>query len=268
MPITQIRQAYYKEQECKVILCNTPIFGPVIKRWIVIFVWKSGYTITAEAKNKNGILIPILIPKLISNIDDWRIVKFIIVSSLSPTDVYNFATFDIEINGKLYDPPYHKEKKWAIKLFSKIAWKHEESINNSPGNCELYLYRRKICGKLAYHWVISFMWDNGYEATYEANNVGDILVPRWRRGGPEYSRQGEEEKPFSWTCQHVYRNLFCSPSDVNNMAYNIGINWKKYWLSHKNCQTWAKKLAQMFGINLPINDAIANHRKCHKFVAC
>jgi len=155
-----------------------------------------------------------------------------------------------------------RDKRYSL-VVSVFTWKPEPN-NNSPGYCKLYLFRRQLYGPLLCHWALYFQWNNGYEATYEADEEKGLLVPRWKVGPLESGQPGGS--PYVWFSKHRYDNVHCSPREVNDSAFNIPFNWKDYFLPTQNCQKWAKRLALTFKVILPDNDLTANQSKEHFYI--
>ncbi|CAL4068268.1 unnamed protein product [Meganyctiphanes norvegica] len=95
------------------------------------------------------------------------------------------------------------------------------------------------------HWAIVFEWDDR-TATYEANDDGGYLLPKWYDGPPKASFKEWEGKVIQQLGEHML-----SPKKVNQAAKNNRLNCLSYMLGHVNCQEWVVILTDELGISLP-----------------
>ncbi|CAL4071403.1 unnamed protein product [Meganyctiphanes norvegica] len=111
--------------------------------------------------------------------------------------------------------------------------------------CKIYLYRREISHGLgvAWHWALNFVWEDGYEETYEAEKEDKTLRLVWR--------EGEPEKCYDWKIWKGYRANSCSPREVKYQAERLCCVDRDYDFLLSNCQDFAKSLAKKFGVKLP-----------------
>lgn len=110
--------------------------------------------------------------------------------------------------------------------------------------CTVRWYKRRIFG-FSNHWVLTFDWGD-YEATYEADEVGGYLIPRWKTGGPELGPLGSGTR-YKWKQGKTFQ-VICSPKEVNANALKVPFNGAKYILTKINCHVWVKCLARALGI--------------------
>ncbi|CAL4142081.1 unnamed protein product [Meganyctiphanes norvegica] len=112
--------------------------------------------------------------------------------------------------------------------------------------CTIHLCRRDLfLGiKVAWHWALKFVWEDGYTETYEANKSrGGMLKLQYK--------EGEPEKIYDWEPWKVYpvaRSF--SPSEVMYQAERLFCVDNKYRLIFSNCQDFAESLAKKFGVRL------------------
>ncbi|CAL4180972.1 unnamed protein product [Meganyctiphanes norvegica] len=124
--------------------------------------------------------------------------------------------------------------------------------------CKVRLYRRYCGAVFAYHWALTFEWDDGYKATFEAMDEDGTLTARWKQGEvEEMSDDGEEYKWIIWSgflgiCWDPnFTAINCSPKEVNSKARSLRLGDMKYNALSINCHEWAKALALRFGVKLP-----------------
>ncbi|CAL4068267.1 unnamed protein product [Meganyctiphanes norvegica] len=110
------------------------------------------------------------------------------------------------------------------------------------------------------HWAVVFEWDDR-TATYEANDDGGYLLPKWYDGPPKASFKEWEGKVIKQLGTHML-----SPKQVNQAAKNNRLNCLTYMLGHVNCQEWVVVLTQELGISLP-QETIAQNSPMYSIVA-
>lgn len=123
----------------------------------------------------------------------------------------------------------------AVYRFARV-------IDNRSRDCAIYLCRRPLLELLAYHWSLYFKWDD-YDATYEADDQDGYLIPKWNEGKPE-SPAGSTQMKIG--------NANISPQKVNEKARENKYSGRPYVLTMVNCQVWAKELAKMLHLTIPI----------------
>ncbi|CAL4189889.1 unnamed protein product, partial [Meganyctiphanes norvegica] len=115
--------------------------------------------------------------------------------------------------------------------------------------CRIHLYRRS-CGPLvAYHWALTFEWQGGYKATYEALDEDSTLTDRWKEGDVE--KGSDDGEIYEWYRYDTYTAYNCSPQNVNSKARSLRIGNMCYNSMSVNYHEWAKALAKRFGVTLP-----------------
>ena len=124
--------------------------------------------------------------------------------------------------------------------------------------CKIYLYERDLLDEKSdvfTHWTVCFKWEDGYCASYEANDEKGYLYPSWARGIPE-----NIWPEYKWRIRKTFdgsnSKLSFSPRQVNEAASKLRSNRTVYSLSSNSCHTWAKELIDTMypssGCQLPI----------------
>ncbi|CAL4121639.1 unnamed protein product [Meganyctiphanes norvegica] len=114
--------------------------------------------------------------------------------------------------------------------------------------CKVYLKQRNVGAGIAYHWALTFVWDDGYRASYEAMDENGTLTAYWKQG--EVDEMSDDGDEYMWCHGKSYIANMCSPVKVNSKAKSLRVGDMKYNVLSNNCQAWAKALARRFGVKL------------------